>query len=66
MTNTDLEVLDLFGFVVAHKKTIRCQQAIEFLGVQFDSVIGTVACYRWGGHSAQLVITGHRSRITDR
>ena len=44
MTNTALEVLDLFGFVVAHKKTIRCQQAIEFLGVQFDSVMGTVAC----------------------
>jgi hypothetical protein len=44
MTNTAAEVLDLFGFVVAHKKTIRCQQSIEFLGVQFDSVLGTISC----------------------
>ena len=44
MTTAAAEVLDLFGFAVAHQKTIRCEQVIEFLGVLFDSLQGTVAC----------------------
>ena len=44
MTATATSTLDQFGFAVAHNKTIHSVQSIEFLGVQFDSVSGTVAC----------------------
>jgi len=44
MTDTAIATLDLFGFAVSHSKTIRCAQIIEFLGVEFNSTNGTLAC----------------------
>ena len=44
MTTTALSILDDFGFAVAHHKTVHSCQIIEFLGVEFNSISGTVAC----------------------
>ena len=44
MTDTAIHELDLFGFAVSHAKTIRCVQVIDFLGIQLNSLDGTLSC----------------------
>ena len=44
MTDTAIHELDLFGFAVSHAKTIRCVQVIDFLGIQLNSIDGTLSC----------------------
>lgn len=44
MTSIAVQVLDDFGFAVAHHKTIRSVQSVEFLGILLDSIACTVSC----------------------
>jgi hypothetical protein len=44
MTTAAALVLDQFGLAVAHNKTIKSVQLIDFLGIRFDSINGTLSC----------------------